>query len=104
MLTGSTDGFIERDPASGHVERSPRTLELAGLAPGAAAPTAQPLLDLIHPDDAASTRASLDDLVEGRVEAVSREHRVRHTDGSWRWLQLRMKRRWARDASSAPGP
>jgi PAS domain S-box-containing protein len=58
--------------------------------------------DRIHPDDQ-STRAqgmlSLANAAEGTVFEV--EHRIRHADGSWRWLKVR-ERIIERAANGAP--
>ncbi len=48
------------------------------------------LLSAVHPDDVAAYRAhtrSLADLADGQTATL--EFRVRHADGSWRWLSAR---------------
>ena len=46
---------------------------------------AQPYLDLVHPDDRASTLAEAGKLAQG-AEVVHFENRFRHKDGTVRWL------------------
>lgn len=41
----------------------------------------------VHPDDYAALRAKYQQLVDGEVDGFSREFRVRHKDGSYRWLE-----------------
>lgn len=40
----------------------------------------------IHPQDEALVRALLSAHLEGRTEYYESEHRLRHRDGSWRWV------------------
>jgi hypothetical protein len=43
----------------------------------------------VHPEDAAPLRAALSAHFEGRTDSFEHEHRVRHGDGSWRWILVR---------------
>jgi PAS domain S-box-containing protein len=45
------------------------------------------VLDVIHPEDRAELRADLSVFIEHPGEVVTSEHRVRHRDGSWRWIE-----------------
>jgi PAS domain S-box-containing protein len=42
--------------------------------------------DRIHPQDRERTLAQLQSHVEGRTPRFEYEHRLRHRDGSWRWV------------------
>ena len=42
-----------------------------------------------HPDDRAELIAKYEQLVAGEIKAFSREFRIRHKDGSYRWLESR---------------
>jgi hypothetical protein len=44
---------------------------------------------LIHPDDLKAALAELDAHIAGRSARFEFEHRMRHKDGSWRWVQAR---------------
>jgi PAS domain S-box-containing protein len=44
------------------------------------------LLDLVHVDDRARTTASLQEHLQGRKSTHDIEHRIRHADGSYRWV------------------
>lgn len=46
---------------------------------------AQPFWDLIHPDDIERTRHEIMSVASG-VDTINFENRIRHADGSWRWL------------------
>jgi PAS domain S-box-containing protein len=45
------------------------------------------LFEHVHPDDYEGLRAKYQQLVDGEIKAYSREFRVRHKDGSYRWLE-----------------
>lgn len=47
--------------------------------------------DYLHPDDAARARALFRQLVARKDEAVSGSFRLRHRDGTWRWLECRAR-------------
>ena len=46
---------------------------------------AQPFWDLIHPDDVERSRHEIRSLASG-IDTINFENRLRHADGSWRWL------------------
>src|SRR6202044_3812260 len=41
----------------------------------------------VHPEDFPEVRAKYDQVVAGEIDGFSRELRVRHKDGSYRWLE-----------------
>jgi PAS domain S-box-containing protein len=43
----------------------------------------------IHPDDRVRMEAALREHLEGRTHHYEAEHRVRHPDGQWHWVQAR---------------
>jgi PAS domain S-box-containing protein len=45
------------------------------------------LFEHVHPDDYEALRTKYQHLVEGEIKTFSREFRVRHKDGSYRWLE-----------------
>jgi diguanylate cyclase (GGDEF)-like protein/PAS domain S-box-containing protein len=46
-------------------------------------------LDRVHPDDQMSLRRALSDHLSGRTDRLRHEHRLRHADGTWRWMLCR---------------
>jgi PAS domain S-box-containing protein len=44
---------------------------------------------LWHPDDAEKIEKAINDYLEGRTTRYEIEHRLRHKDGSWRWMLTR---------------
>jgi diguanylate cyclase (GGDEF)-like protein/PAS domain S-box-containing protein len=53
--------------------------------------TSQELLDLVHPDDIASLRAHLAEVLQGKAAHYDIEHRVRKRSGDWLWIHSRGK-------------
>ncbi|HTU94920.1 MAG TPA: EAL domain-containing protein [Solirubrobacteraceae bacterium] len=45
--------------------------------------------DLVHPADLGRVRGAVQDHLEGRSPHLRAEHRMRHADGSWRWVLTR---------------
>lgn len=45
------------------------------------------LFEHVHPDDLEALRARYQQLVDGEIATLSHEFRVRHKDGSYRWLE-----------------
>ncbi|MGE3771285.1 MAG: PAS domain-containing protein [Gammaproteobacteria bacterium] len=43
-------------------------------------------IDLVHPQDMPRVQATLNAHLDGRTEYYETEHRLRHRDGSWRWV------------------
>ncbi|MEP6546617.1 MAG: PAS domain-containing protein [Gammaproteobacteria bacterium] len=45
------------------------------------------LFEHVHPEDYETLRAKYQQLVDGQIKSYSREFRVRHKDGTYRWLE-----------------
>jgi PAS domain S-box-containing protein len=45
------------------------------------------LFEHVHPDDREALRTKYQQVVDGEIKAFSREFRVQHKDGSYRWLE-----------------
>jgi diguanylate cyclase (GGDEF)-like protein/PAS domain S-box-containing protein len=56
-------------------------------------------LEIIHPDDRSQTVALVEDLRAGRRDSYTMEKRIRHRDGSWRWIRVSVTA--VRDADGA---
>lgn len=47
--------------------------------------------ELVHPDDAAGFRGLMEEIRAGRLEVGVTEHRQRHRDGSWVWMEASIR-------------
>ena len=65
---------------------SPTWTELLGRPVKELPTTLEGSLELVHPDDRLMLERHLDALVEGAAERHA-EYRLRHADGSWRWVR-----------------
>ena len=87
-LRGSSDGFWEWDLLRQTAFFSTRFEMLLGHAPGALPASVANMQSLLHPDDRDAAKACLrQHLQQGAPYDI--ELRMRHTDGSWRWMRSR---------------
>lgn len=98
---GATEGVWEWDVASGDVYWSPQIATSLGRAPDDIAPSFDAFAALVHPDDLATTRTAIDDYLAGRTRVYEAEFRMRHANGTWRWVHSR-GRALSRDADGRP--
>ncbi len=68
-----------------------RLAEILGLAPDAVASTLEEVQRLVHPDDWPGMQATREQLRDGRIDSFEAELRMRHSDGHWRWVNVRGK-------------
>ncbi|MBI5013902.1 MAG: PAS domain S-box protein [Deltaproteobacteria bacterium] len=92
------DGLWDWNVASGYTYYSPSYFHMLGLDPGELPSRVNTWLDRIHPDDRDRAWEANRACVEGAVESFEVEFRMRHKNGSWRWILGRGKS-VARDAS-----
>jgi diguanylate cyclase (GGDEF)-like protein/PAS domain S-box-containing protein len=88
-ITGSGDVLWDWSLGKGTLYLSPRFFELLGLPVPPASGKPAEWFDRVHPDDLAALRAALDAQLEGREATIEHEHRVRDSEGGWRWLSVR---------------
>ncbi len=82
LIENSADGFILLDSHGKLLYSGPPVLgyESQELRSGS-------MLDLIHPDERARLPVAFAAFRERRGAVATSEHRVRHKDGSWRWIE-----------------
>lgn len=88
-MRGSKDGLWDWNMASDSIYLSPRLLELLGYASKELEPKPESWIGLVHPDDRTKMAQALADHLDGRVPQFMSEHRVRHKDGTYRWVLVR---------------
>jgi diguanylate cyclase (GGDEF)-like protein/PAS domain S-box-containing protein len=88
-VEGANDGIWDRDLVTGEVYFSPRWRAMLGHGPDEIADDPQEWQDRMHPDDIAAMRWSLEAHMRGEVDHFESEHRMRHSDGEYRWFLTR---------------
>ncbi len=99
-LLGSKDGLWDWDIVSDDVINSPRWKAMLGYADHEL-PNDPTVWDtLLHPEDKQAALKSLNDYLAGLTPEYEVEYRMRHRDGSYRWVLARGLA--LRDASGVP--
>jgi len=88
-LKGTTDGIWDWDLIAGRVYFSPRWKEMLGYADNEIGDTYKEWETRVHPQDRDRAFATLDEYLTGKRAAFVLEHRLRHKDGSYRWILSR---------------
>ncbi len=85
-LESSQVGLWDWTLASGAVFYSPTYERQLGREPGSLPQSLAAFADLIHPDDGAPVMALAKAHIAGKTPGIRAEFRMRHADGSWRWI------------------
>ncbi len=96
---GANDALWDWDLKSGTVNVSPRWNEMLGL-PQQPSTHVDTWLGRLHADDRRSFDLTLQEFLGGHTEEFQHEHRVRHVDGTYRWMLCRGA--VVRDANGTP--
>ncbi|HEX2209469.1 MAG TPA: EAL domain-containing protein [Longimicrobium sp.] len=96
---GAHDGLWDWDLRAGTLYLSPRWKEIVGCGDGEVGTDPAAWFDRIHPDDRRRVHTELmkPDNDSGLFQS---EHRIRHADGSWRWVLVRGVRVVDRDGAT----
>jgi diguanylate cyclase (GGDEF)-like protein/PAS domain S-box-containing protein len=84
---GSGDGMWDWDLATGRFWVSDSWRAIVG-APAGAESTSE-WFERVHPGDRDAVDRAVRDHIEGHSPRFESEHRLRHADGSWRWVLVR---------------
>lgn len=79
-------GLWDWDVRTGLVHFDARFAAQLGLKHDEMKPHAEEWLKRLHPDDAAAAQQACLAHLSGSTSVYENEHRVRHADGSWRWI------------------
>jgi diguanylate cyclase (GGDEF)-like protein/PAS domain S-box-containing protein len=79
----------ETDAQTGETVLSEAWAELLDRPPGETRATVAELAALVHPSEVAELRRLQMEVVKGKSEAYSVEHRVRAASGHWKWILSR---------------
>lgn len=90
IARASDDALWDWDLGGSSVYLSPRFYELVGLGdPGAGEAAISAWLDRIHPEESGVVGNVLQAQIQGGADPVRQQFRLRHEDGSWRWIECR---------------
>jgi diguanylate cyclase (GGDEF)-like protein/PAS domain S-box-containing protein len=94
----STDTLVRGNLQGERLYISPGVRSLLGYEP--AEMIGKKAADIMHPEDREAFGQVMADVCAGRIEQVTTEHRQRHRDGRWVWMEAHI--RLTRDAGGAP--
>jgi PAS domain S-box-containing protein len=86
---GSNDGLWDWDLVTGRIYYSPRWKQGLGHDVAGVEDTPAAWFDRVHPDDRPGLEARIQSHLAGGTEHLVAEYRVRHADGSYRWMLSR---------------
>jgi PAS domain S-box-containing protein len=88
---GSNDGLWDWDLESNEMYFSPRWTEMLGYTDADLQNSPDEWFSRIHTDDSNNVQRDLEATITGFAEQFESEHRLRHRDGTWRWVRSRAK-------------
>ncbi len=88
-VRAANDGIWDWDLVSDKIYFSPRWHAMLGRLDSFDDSDPSSWLELVHEDDVVRLRAAIDAHLGGRTSHLESEHRMRHLDGSWRWVLTR---------------
>lgn len=89
VLQATNEGHWDWNLVTGKVYFSPRWKEMLGYTDAEIPNRVAEWWDRMHPDDRAMVNQVLQDYLAGQRATYEVEHRLRHKDGSWRWIVSR---------------
>jgi PAS domain S-box-containing protein len=99
-ITGSNDGIWDWDILNNQIFFSARWKDIVGYN-NDEMPNAIKALDLLlHPDDKAAVWNSFDQYLSKKVGTYETTFRMRHKDGTWRWIMSRGQALWRDDGTA----
>lgn len=91
IYESSRDGFWDWDVETGATDFGPQWARMLGYEPFEIDHDVSFWEKLIHPDDREKVMAALKSHLEGCTESYESTHRLRASDGSWKWILDRGK-------------
>ncbi|MGH8136811.1 MAG: PAS domain-containing protein [Steroidobacteraceae bacterium] len=85
-LESARGGMWDWDISSGEARHTEFYYRLIGVESHAGEQTHAAWKSRVHPEDLRRVQAAAQDVLEGRRELYEAEYRLRHEDGTWRWV------------------
>ncbi len=89
VIAGTNDGIWDWDLGTNEVYFSPRWKAMLGYQDNEIDNRFDEWRRLLHPDDVAGALEQLQAYLQGQTPEYQLEHRLRHKDGSYRWILAR---------------
>jgi diguanylate cyclase (GGDEF)-like protein/PAS domain S-box-containing protein len=88
-VEGAHDGLWDWDLKTGEIYLAPRWKSMLGYEHVEIGKSPEEWMSRVHPDDVAKLKADLATHVVGKTAHFENEHRMRHKDGTYRWMLSR---------------
>ena len=88
-VQGANDGLWDWDLTANQVYYAPRWKKMLGYSDAEIGNSPDEWLNRVHPEDLARLKAEMATHVLGYTPHFQHEHRMKHKDGSWRWMLSR---------------
>lgn len=88
-VRATNDGIWDWDLSAGRIYFSPRWHAILGRPETAPDDDPAAWFALVHPGDVLRLRGAIEAYLDGNTPHLQSEHRMRHADGSWRWVMTR---------------
>lgn len=89
VIEGVNDGIWDRNLITGEIYYSPRWKEILGYRDDEIQDQHEEFEKRVHPDDYANVMKDINDHFEGKTPFYVSEFRMRHKNGSYRWILAR---------------
>lgn len=99
-VSGANDGVWDWDLRTNRIYLSSRWKAMVGLDDQGVSNETSEWFSRVHPDDLERLKSDLDDHLNQRTQTFENEHRMLHSDGSYRWVLSRGKA--VRDVGASP--
>ena len=90
-LDGAEQAMWEWSRPAGTFHTNARAEAMLGYAPGEVGTDTAAWRALVHPEDLARIESAVAAHLRGDATVIESEHRMRHKDGTWRWVLARGK-------------
>ncbi|HKI20811.1 MAG TPA: diguanylate cyclase, partial [Isosphaeraceae bacterium] len=88
-VRGAADGLWDWDLTTDRIYYAPRWKSILGFEDGQIGDSILEWFDRLHPLDSERVKAEVSDHLTGKTPHLETEHRMRHRDGSYRWVLTR---------------